>query len=50
MQRTEPDTTNPFEKYAGAVPHFLSRTEVSEWIRRLRDDATADEPITGSQP
>ena len=29
---------NPFEKYAGAIPHFRNRTEVKKWVRNLRDD------------
>jgi antitoxin PrlF len=34
---------NPFEKYAGVLPAFHSKSEVDAWVSDLRDEETADQ-------
>ena len=33
---------NPFEKYAGVLPVFRSKSEVDAWVSDLRDEESAD--------
>jgi antitoxin PrlF len=33
---------NPFEKYAGALPAFRSKSEIGAWVSDLRDDEAGD--------
>jgi antitoxin PrlF len=34
---------NPFQKYAGALPAFRSKSELNAWLRSLREEASVDE-------
>ncbi len=44
-----PSSKNSFEKYAGALPAFLSQEEISTWLRGLRDEDTDSVPDTAEE-